>query len=64
MDKQSENKKDLFVRVKATRSPEENTSTEASDQVDMIAVEVNQKETESEKIIELNIHIQTRKANN
>ena len=64
MEEQSENKKDLFVRVKATRSPKQNTSTEVSDHVDMIAVEVNQKETASEKTIELNIHIQTRTIKN
>jgi hypothetical protein len=64
MEKQTENKQDLFVRVKATRSPEQNTESEGSDQVDMIAVEVNQKETESEKIIELNIHIQARNTKN
>jgi hypothetical protein len=60
MEKPTENKQDLFVRVKATRSPKQNTESEGSDQVDMIAVEVNQKETDSEKIIELNIHIQAR----
>ncbi len=64
MTEQSETKKDLFVRVKATRSPLQNTSTEGSDQVDMIAVEVHQKETESEKTIELNIHIQARRSKN
>lgn len=64
MEKQTENKQDLFVRVKATRSPKQNTESEGSDQVDMIAVEVNQKETESEKIIELNIHIQARVTKN
>ena len=62
MTEQNENKKDLFVRVKATRSPKQNTETEGSDQVDSIAVEVKQSETETEEIIDLNIHIQSRRA--
>lgn len=59
MEKQ-ERKEDLFVRVKATRSPKPKTDTEGSDQVESIAVEVNQSETAEGRIIELNIHIQAR----
>lgn len=64
MTEQSETKKDLFVRVKATRSPKQNTETEGSDQVGSIAVEVKQSETETEEIIDLNIHIQSRRSKN
>ncbi|MCU0359758.1 MAG: hypothetical protein MUF75_03410 [Bacteroidia bacterium] len=56
----SEKKEDLFVRVKATRTPNPKTHTEGSDQVDSIAVEVIQSETPEGKMIELNIHIQAR----
>lgn len=63
MTEETERKKDLFVRVKASRSPLEKTESQGSDEVDMIAVEVRQKETETEEIIELNIHIQARKQN-
>ncbi|MCU0359547.1 MAG: hypothetical protein MUF75_02330 [Bacteroidia bacterium] len=57
---ETEKKDDLFVRVKATRSPKPKTDTEGSDQVESIAVEVNQSETAEGRVIELNIHIQDR----
>ena len=58
----SEKKEDLFVRVKATRSSNLMPAKGGNDQVESIAVEVNQLENESGRIIELNIHIQVRTA--
>lgn len=55
-----ERKEDLFVRVKATRTTKPKTVEEGSDQVESIAVEVNQSETPEGRVIELNIHIQAR----
>lgn len=63
MAEETKNKKDLFVRVRASRTPLEKTESEGSDEVDSISVEVNQKESAQENIIELNIHIQARKQN-
>jgi len=59
---EAEIKNDLFVRVKATRSPKPKTNTEGSDQVKSIAVEVNQSQTAEGRVIELNIHIQVRES--
>lgn len=63
MAEETKNKKDLFVRVRASRTPLEKTESEGNDEVDSISVEVNQKESAQENIIELNIHIQARKQN-
>jgi len=56
----SEKKEDLFVRIKATRSLNLIPAKAVNDQVESIAVEVNQLENESGRVIELNIHIQAR----
>jgi hypothetical protein len=56
----TENKNDLFVRVKATRSIKQDLNPTQEVNSEMIAVEVQQTQTESTNMIELNIHIQAR----
>ena len=58
MSKTTENKNDLFVRVKATRTLKQDLNQVQEVNNEMIAVEVNQKQTANEDVVELNIHIQ------
>lgn len=51
-------KNDLFVRVKATKSPKYKAPAELSDKVKMIAIEVTETETETSESIEVNLHFQ------
>jgi hypothetical protein len=55
----TEVKNDLFVRIKATKSPKINVPGEQSDKIIMVAVEVNEERTEIAEIFDLNIHIQS-----
>lgn len=56
----AEVKNDLFVRVKVKKSPKYKAPAEVTDKVHMIAIEVDETETEKESILDLNIHIQSR----
>lgn len=53
-------KNDLFVRVKATKSPKFRAPAELSERVTSVAVEVNEELTETAESFDLNIHIQSR----
>jgi len=56
----NEVKNDLFIRVKATKSPKYKAPAELSDKITMVAVEVSETQTETADILDLNIHIQSR----
>ncbi len=58
MSKTTDNKNDLFVRIKATRALKQDLNELHDVEAEMIAVEVHQKQTASEEVVELNIHIQ------
>lgn len=63
MEKNCENnevKNDLFVRVKATKSPKQSIPTELREKITMVAVEVSEAQTETADVLDLNIHIQSR----
>jgi uncharacterized membrane protein YcjF (UPF0283 family) len=56
----TEVKNDLFVRIKVKKAPKYKAPSEVSDKVHMIAIEVDEVETEKGSTLELNIHIQSR----
>jgi hypothetical protein len=56
----NEVKNDLFVRVKATKSPKDKTDLGLLEKTTMIAVEVSEAQTENANVLDLNIHIQSR----
>jgi hypothetical protein len=56
----NEIKNDLFIRVKATKSPKEQTDLELLEKTTMIAVEVSEAQIENTNVLDLNIHIQSR----
>ena len=63
MEKNCENnelKNDLFLRVKATKSPKQNLPGELTEKITMVAVEVSEAQTDTADILDLNIHIQSR----
>ena len=63
MENKGENKEvknDLFIRVKATKSPKLKMPSELSDKVTMVAVEVCEEQIDTADAFDLNIHIQTR----
>lgn len=63
MENHLENKEvtnDIFVRVKVKKAPKYKAPAELSDKVKMVAVELNEVESETEEGFDLNIHIQSR----
>lgn len=56
----NEVKNDLFIRVKATKSPKMKMPDELSDKVTMVAVEVCEEQIDTAEVFDLNIHIQSR----
>ena len=56
----NEMKNDLFIRVKATKSPKNQTDLELLEKTTMIAVEVSEAQIENTNVLDLNIHIQSR----
>lgn len=56
----NEVKNDLFIRVKASKSPKSKLPTEQIEKVSMIAVEVSEAQTDTAEVLDLNIHIQSR----
>lgn len=58
--KNNEATNDLFVRIKATKSPKNKTELELLEKTTMIAVEVNESQIEASNILDVNIHIQSR----
>ena len=56
----SEVKNDLFVRVKTTKTSRFRNQDELQNTVTMVAVEVNEANTETIDALDLNIHIQSR----
>ena len=63
MENHLENKEvtnDIFVRVKVKKAPKYKAPSELSDKIKMVAVELNEVESETEEGFDLNIHIQSR----
>ncbi len=56
----NEIKNDLFIRVKAAKSPKDQTDLELAEKTTMIAVEVSEAQIENANVLDLNIHIQSR----
>jgi hypothetical protein len=53
-------KDDLFIRIKAKKTPGMNLPEEVTNKVTLVSVEVDEVQNETESILDLNIHVQSR----
>lgn len=53
-------KDDLFIRIKAKKTKGMNLPEEVTNKVTLVSVEVDEVQNETESILDLNIHVQSR----
>lgn len=57
----TEEKNDVFVRLKTKKASLYKAGPELTDKVTMVEVEISEEQTETTAILDLNVHIQTQR---